>query len=71
MISDSRRNVKFIRSETQKQLMFSILPLQIEATEYNFPAVLIQFRFSSDFQKYPNTCINHTSMWWTLQPPAF
>lgn len=63
MISDSRRNVKFVCSETQKQFMFSILPLETEATEYNFPEILIQFRFSSDFQKYPNACINHTSMW--------
>lgn len=32
---------------------------QTDATEYNFPEVLIWFRF----QKYPNACINHTSMW--------
>lgn len=41
MISDSRRNVKFIYSEIQKQFIFSILLLE---TEYNFPEVLIWFR---------------------------
>lgn len=63
MISDSKRNVKFICSEIQNQFMFSILLLEIKVAEYNFPEVLIQFRFGSDFQKYPNTCINHIFMW--------
>lgn len=37
---------------------FNSIP-KTDATEYNFPEVLIWFRL----QKYPNACINHSSMW--------
>jgi len=49
MINNSRRYVKFMCSETQKQFMFSIIiPLQTETTGYN-SEVLTQMRVGAQF----------------------